>query len=124
MRHKTEGSAGLPINLLTHCAPRSRRLVCASSDNTARDPTRPWPAFKLAAGRAANTTPSSLQSTTWSMVSYSIWQRRNSHRASKVCRRALIKKHGGVLSQTVTPAVFRKKPHDAQVVAKDAHAAF
>src|ERR1700731_168604 len=45
-------------------------------------------------------------------------------RASEVCRRALIKKYGGVLSQTVTAAIFRKKPHDAQVIAKDAHAAF
>ena len=54
-------------HLLTHCAPRSRRLVCASSDNTALDPTHPWPAFKFADGRAANTTPNSIRSTTWSM---------------------------------------------------------
>lgn len=54
-------------HLLTHCAPRSRRLVCASSDNTALDPTHTWPAFKFADGRAANTTPNSIRSTTWSM---------------------------------------------------------
>jgi hypothetical protein len=29
-----------------------------------------------------------------------------------------------VLSHTVTPAVIRKKSHDAQVIAKDTHATF
>jgi hypothetical protein len=47
MRHKSEGSAARPINLLTRCVPRSRWWACGSSDDAAPGRRYPGAGFQI-----------------------------------------------------------------------------